>query len=166
MFSGSDLMLLAEQELGHGAHADGGHGDVAVGAPTVDHGEGTLEMARHARPAPNPPTEKPHTLNEAFVHLRLPPSLHQTFLEMLGSEDGEDDADVAAHVPPEVVTTALDEAVDRDGNLLTPLQKGHVLKFLKGLRRMFPTMCQRRLRPSPRSRVLWSLFQITRTSTT
>ena len=137
MFAGSDLIALAEQEMGHGEHADTGTEGVAVGTPFGTPGDVVLDAARSSRPTPLTPAAAPTTLNEAFVLFRLPPSLHATFLQMVGSEDGEDEADVVAHVPPLRSPRRWTPRMTVMGNLLAPIQKGHVMKFLKNLRRTF-----------------------------
>ena len=124
MFSSSDLMSLAAQELGQVEHPTSSAEVAAVGASLGTSSHLGVEVGRHATPPPQVATSTPTSLNEAFVAFNLPYNLHSTFLGMIGSEDGEDDAEVVAHVPPEIITSAMDTATDRDARLLTPLQKG------------------------------------------
>ena len=58
-------------------------------------------------------------------------------MEAVGSEDGSEEAEVAAHVPFETIVEALATMITNEGKTLTPLQKGHVAKFVKALRREF-----------------------------
>ena len=137
MFASSDLEALAAQELGQTERPTARAEAVAVGTSLGPSSSLGVEVGRPATPPPQVATSTPSILNEAFVVYKLPSNLHSTFLEMIGSEDGEDDLDVVAHVPPEIITSAMDVALDRDGNLLSPLQKGHLVKFLKTLRKLY-----------------------------
>ena len=102
---------------------------------------GELGVAAPLRPSAKalsaPKASRAMTIQEAFAKFRLPEKLQTCYLEAIGSEDGGEEAEVAAHVPPDTIFDALGTMVTNLGKTLTPLEKGHVAKFVKALRREF-----------------------------
>ena len=71
-----------------------------------------------------PKAARTMTIQDAFVKYNLPEKLQMCYLEAIGSEDGGEEAEVAAHVPPDTIFDALGTMITNVGKALTPLEKG------------------------------------------
>ena len=104
----------------------------------------------HATPkaAPQPPagaagatmssaTGKPETLMEAFDQFRFPRELRLGVMKLVGATSEDDDPELLAYVPADVVQEGLSSWVLEDGSTPTMFQVGHVHKFFKQIRRTF-----------------------------
>lgn len=80
--------------------------------------------------------DKPATLLDAFNHYRLPQPLRQSLLDLVGAESEDDDPEILAHIPTETLEESV-RGILIDGAPPTPMQVGHIWKFLKHLRRCF-----------------------------
>ena len=133
-----DLMEMAAAEIAGAAAADEG-GPVAFGTAIAPvGGDGVAAPLRplpKALSAPNPP--RGMTIQDAFMKYFLPETLQEYYLEVVGSEDGSEEAEVAAHVPPNTIFEGMDSYITNMGKPLTPLGKGHLAKFVKAMRRDF-----------------------------
>ena len=80
---------------------------------------------------------KPEILMDAFDQFRLPRELRVGVMKLVGAASEDDDPELLAYVPAEVVQEGLSSWILEDGSTPTMFQVGHVHKFFKQIRRVF-----------------------------
>ena len=129
--------------------------EIAEGMPSVAHRETIFAppgapVLPHATPkaSARPPAGaagtimssaagKPETLMDAFDQFRLPRELRVGVMKLVGAASEDDDPELLAYVPAEVVQEGLSSWILEDGSTPTMFQVGHVHKFFKQIRRVF-----------------------------